>query len=111
MFQTEEARENVRSPSVALLCAGQLRRSMVHETEQVLRVCDGFFLQHVSDKMEQYCCDSGCANKLLCIIFLLLQEANEVILDVWLCSMTLEGARLLELHSYVPVASGMSHHE
>ena len=43
-FQTEEeAKENERSPSVALLCAGILRRGMVHELEGVLRVCDGFF--------------------------------------------------------------------
>ena len=40
-FQTaEEANENERSPSVALLCAGLLRRGMVYELE---RVCDGFF--------------------------------------------------------------------
>ena len=42
-FQTEEAKENERSPSVALLCAGLLRRGMVYELERVLRVCDGFF--------------------------------------------------------------------
>ena len=42
-FQTEEANENERSPSVALLCAGPLRRGMVCEVERVLRVCDGFF--------------------------------------------------------------------
>ena len=43
-FQTEEeAKEDERSPSVALLCAGILRRGMVHELERVLRVCDGFF--------------------------------------------------------------------
>ena len=43
-FQTEEeAKEKVRSPSAALLCAGLLRRSMVYELERVLRVCDGFF--------------------------------------------------------------------
>ena len=42
-FQTEEdAKENERSPSVALLCAGLLRRGMVHELERVLRVCNGF---------------------------------------------------------------------
>ena len=41
-FQTEEAEENERSPSVALLCAGLLRRGMVYELERVLRVCDGF---------------------------------------------------------------------
>ena len=38
----EEAKENERSPSVALLCAGLLRRGMVYELEQVLRMCDGF---------------------------------------------------------------------
>ena len=43
-FQTEEvAKENERSPSVALLCAGLLRRDMVYELERELRVCDGFF--------------------------------------------------------------------
>ena len=42
-FQTEEeAKENLQSPSVALLCAGLLRRGMEHELEQVLRVCDVF---------------------------------------------------------------------
>ena len=42
-FQTEEeAKENERSPSVALLCAGLLRRGMVYELERVLRVCNGF---------------------------------------------------------------------
>ena len=40
-FQTEEeAKENERSPIVALLCAGQLRRGMGYE---LLRVRDGFF--------------------------------------------------------------------
>ena len=40
-FQTEEeAKENERSPSVALLCAGLLRRGMVYE---LMRVCDGFY--------------------------------------------------------------------
>ena len=32
-FQAEEAKENERSPSVALVCAGQLRRVMVYELE------------------------------------------------------------------------------
>ena len=42
-FKTEEeAKENERSPSVALLCAGLLRRGMVYELERVFRVCDGF---------------------------------------------------------------------
>ena len=42
-FQTEEeAKENERSPSVALMCADLLRRGMVYELSRVLRVCDGF---------------------------------------------------------------------
>ena len=42
-FQTEEeAKENERSPSVALLCAGLLRIGIVYELERVMRVCDGF---------------------------------------------------------------------
>ena len=42
-FHTEEeAKENKRSPSVALLCAGLMRRCMVYELERVIRVCDGF---------------------------------------------------------------------
>ena len=42
-FETEEeAKENERSPSVALLCASLLRRGMVYELERVLRVCSGF---------------------------------------------------------------------
>ena len=41
-FQTEEeAKENERSPSVALLCAGLLKRGMVYEVECVKRLCDG----------------------------------------------------------------------
>ena len=40
--QTEESKENERSPSVALLCAGLLRRGMVYEPKRVLRQCDGF---------------------------------------------------------------------
>ena len=42
-FQTEEeTKENERSPSVALLCAGLLRRGMVYELERVLLVCNDF---------------------------------------------------------------------
>ena len=41
-FQTEgETKENERSPSVAVLCAGLIRRGLVYELERVLRVCDG----------------------------------------------------------------------
>ena len=39
----EEAKENERSPSAALLCEDLLRRGMVYEMERVLRVYDGFF--------------------------------------------------------------------
>ena len=43
-FQAEEeAKENARSPSVVLLCAGLLRRGMVCVQERVLRMCYGFF--------------------------------------------------------------------
>ena len=42
-FQSEEAKENKRSPSVALLCVGLLRRGILYELDQVLLVCDGFF--------------------------------------------------------------------
>ena len=43
-FQTEEeAKENERSPSVALPCVDLLSRGMVYDLERVLRVCDGFF--------------------------------------------------------------------
>ena len=38
----EEAKNNDRSPSVAFLCAGLLRRGMVYELERVLPVCAGF---------------------------------------------------------------------
>ena len=42
-FQTEEeAKENERSPSVVLLCAGQLRRGMLYELKRELRVSNGF---------------------------------------------------------------------
>ena len=39
----EEAKENERSPSFALLCAGLLRRGMVYDQERVWRVSDCFF--------------------------------------------------------------------
>ena len=39
----EEAKENERLPSAALLCAGLLRRGVMYELERALRVCDGFF--------------------------------------------------------------------
>ena len=44
----QEAKENDRSPSVALLCAGLLKKSMVCELERVLQESDDF-LKHISD--------------------------------------------------------------
>ena len=40
---TEDTKENVRSPSIALLRADLLRIGMVRGLERGLRVCDGFF--------------------------------------------------------------------
>ena len=43
-FQAEEeSKENVQSPSVALMCASLFRRGMVYELERMLQVHDGFF--------------------------------------------------------------------
>ena len=42
------------------------------------------FLQHISDIMMEYCCDSCSTNKLFYKSFLVLLEAREVILNVWL---------------------------
>ena len=39
----EEAKENERSPRVALLCSHLLRRGIVHELERVFLVSSGFF--------------------------------------------------------------------
>ena len=61
--------------------------------------------------MMQYCCDSTCTSKLFCMYFLLLHEANELILDMWLYWLIFACTRLLILHSSVSVANGMSHHE
>ena len=42
-FQTEEeTRENERSLSVAVLCAGLLRSGMMYALVRALRMCDGF---------------------------------------------------------------------
>ena len=67
-FQAEEeAKENEPSPSVALLCAGLLRRGMVYELE---RVCNGFSAACQRHMMVLYCCGSGSTNKLFCMCFL-----------------------------------------
>ena len=62
-LQSEEAKENERSPSVAILYAGVLSRGMVYELEQV---CDGFSAACQRHMMVQYCCGSGSMNKLFC---------------------------------------------
>ena len=82
---------------------------MVYELERVCAMAfNAACQQHM---MVQHCCGSCSTNKLFCMCFLLWQEANEVILNMWLYKMTLEGARLLEVHSSASVASWMSHHE
>ena len=71
-FQTEEeAKESERSPSVALLCAGLLRRGMVYELERVLRCAMVFYAAYQWRMMVKYCCGSGSTNKLFCRCFLL----------------------------------------
>ena len=70
-FQTEEEKENERSPSVALLCAGLLRRGMVHELERVMRCAMAFYVARQRQMMVQYCCGSGSTNKPFCRCFLL----------------------------------------
>ena len=54
---------------------------MVYELERVLRVCDGFFCS-MSATYDDAVLLCGSTNKLFCMRFLLLQEANEVILNV-----------------------------
>ena len=49
-FQTEdEAKENERLPSVALLCAGPLRIGMVYELEASVAGVQWLSMKHVSD--------------------------------------------------------------
>ena len=110
-FQTEgEANENDRSQSVAILCAGHLRRGFLYELQRVLWIFlfSAAFNWHF---MVQYCYDCGSINKLLRWCFLLWKESNEVFFNVWLYYMTLEGTRSLELHCSMSVAGVMSHHE
>ena len=98
-FQTDKAIENERSPSVAILSAGQLRWSMVWAGPSYAGV---WFVSSAACQwhmMVQHCCDSSSTNKLFCRCFLLWQEANEVILNVCLCCDTLEYVTLIELHS------------
>ena len=71
-FQTEEeAKEIERSPSVALLCAGLLRRGMVYELERVLRGVMAFNSACQRHMMVLHCSGSGSTNKLFCNCFLL----------------------------------------
>ena len=71
-FQAEEeTKENQQSPNVALLCAGLLRRGMVHELERVLRCVMAFSAACQRHMMMLYCCGSGSANKLFLGVFYL----------------------------------------
>ena len=83
---------------------------MVYQLERVLRVRDDFFCS-----MSASCDDAvlmcGGKNKLFCMCFLPWQQANEVILNMRLYWMSLEGARLHERLGSVSDASWMSHHE
>ena len=85
-FLTEEqAKEKVRTPCVAILCPGLLRRGMVYVLERELRVCDGFLCSMSATYVVQYCSGSGSTNKLFIMCFLLCQEAIEVIINVLMC--------------------------
>ena len=53
-FQKEEAKENERSLSGALLCSGLFRRGMVYEQERVM----AFSAPYLSHMIVQYCRDS-----------------------------------------------------
>ena len=70
-FQTENVNKTKQSPSVALLCAGLLRRCMVHELERVLRVCDGFFCRMSVTYDGAVLLYDGSTNKPFCKCFLL----------------------------------------
>ena len=74
-FQTEEAKENEQSLSVALLCAGLLRRVMVCELKQVLLEYDGF-LWSISVTYN---------DKQAILYVLALTGSQCVTLNVWLC--------------------------
>ena len=85
---------------------------MAYELERVLRVFDGFLCSMSATYDGASTVVAVVAQtSYFCMCFLLRQESNEIILYVWLYLMTLEGARLLELHSSASVARGMSHHE
>ena len=66
-----------------------------------------FYVACQRHMMVQHCSESGSTNKLFCRCFLLWQEDNEVILNVWLFWMTMEGVRLLELHSHASLNLSM----
>ena len=72
-LKEEEAKENERSPSIALLCAGLLRIGMVYELVRVFRMCGGFFcsMSVTYAVLVQYCCGSSSTNKQFCRCFLL----------------------------------------
>ena len=68
----EEAEERERSPpSVALLCAGQLRIHMVCDLKLVVRECDGFSATYQCHMMAQCYCDCcGTCKETICDVTL-----------------------------------------
>ena len=58
----------------------------------------------------QWCCDSGSTNKLFFKYLLVRQEANEMIVNVWLCWPTFS-AHNTRADCIVFLASRMSHYE
>ena len=71
-FQTEEeAKENKRSPCVALLCAGLLRRAWCMSWIECCGCAMTLYAACQRHMMVQYCCGCGSTNKLFCKCFLL----------------------------------------
>ena len=83
----------------------------MYEPSECLLVCDGFFCSLSVTYDGAVLLSYWQFKQAMCKCFLLWQEAIEVILDVWLYYIILEGERILELHRSVSVASGLSHHK
>ena len=78
------------------------------EMERVLWECEGFFCNISATNDDIVCCNTGSTSMLFCLS---LTRTNETILNVWLCNLIIESAKLLQLHSSVSVAIGMLHRE
>ena len=66
----EEAKEDVRSPSVALLCTGLREEAWCMSWSEYCRCVMAFSAACQRHMMVQYCCGSGSTNKLFCRCFL-----------------------------------------